>query len=50
MTDGQKSCLGFIFLIAAMVISVLSLIIGGFNMDLVYNPYILTPVYDFPGL
>jgi len=31
MSDGKKSCLGFLFLIAALVLAGLVLIIGGFD-------------------
>jgi hypothetical protein len=31
MTNGQKSCLGFLFLFAALSLSVLTLLAGGFN-------------------
>ena len=31
MTDGKKSCLGFLFLFAALGLSILTLLAGGFN-------------------
>jgi hypothetical protein len=31
MSNGQKSCLGFLFLFAALALSVLTLLAGGFN-------------------